>query len=110
MKIDFSKINGETVPYFKGGKGKIELRIAEAKGGIKTIRAKLYPHSSVGLHAHTDDSETIYLLSGSAKAVCDGEIEYLSAGDATVCPKGYSHTLINDGDGFVEFFAVLPKY
>ena len=110
MKVDFSLIKGEEMLGFKGGKGKVNLRIVEGKGGIKVIRATLYPHSSVGMHRHDDDSETIFIVSGSAKSVCDSEIEYLSAGDCTICPRGCSHTMINDGDEPAEFFAVLPKY
>ena len=37
------------------------------------------------------------------------ETERLAAGDCHYCPKGGFHTLINDGDEDLVFFAVVPQ-
>ena len=108
MRVDFDQIKEETINEFKGGKGCIILK-KTTKNDVTFIKAKLPVGSSVGMHKHMTDSETIYILSGKGKTICDGETEILSAGSVTFCPVGYSHCLINDGDDDLVFFAVIPK-
>lgn len=108
MRIDFNQINEETINSFQGGKGCIILKKTTQKN-VTFIKAKLPVGSSVGMHKHMVDSETIYVLSGKGKTICDGETEMLSAGSVTFCPVGCSHCLINDGDEDLVFFAVIPK-
>ena len=108
MRIDFNDIKEEVVNNFKGGKGSIVLKMLTKKD-VTFIYARLTPRSSVGMHKHLTDSETIYVVSGKGKTVCDGETEILKAGSVTFCPVGYSHCLINDGDEELVFFAVVPK-
>ena len=108
MRIDFNGINEETINSFHGGKGSITLK-KTTKNNVTFISAKLHPFSSVGMHKHLTDSETIYILSGKGKTVCDSETEVLKAGSVTFCPVGCSHTLINDGEEDLVFFAVIPK-
>ncbi|MBR2384713.1 MAG: cupin domain-containing protein [Clostridia bacterium] len=108
MRVDFNDIKEEIVNNFKGGKGSIALKMLTKKD-VTFISARLKPNSSVGMHKHLTDSETIYIISGTGKTVCDGETEVLKAGSVTFCPVGYSHCLINDGDEDLVFFAVVPK-
>ena len=108
MKIDFSKIDENKFVNFNGGNGSVDLKKTEYKG-VTVIKGRVKKGCSVGLHAHTIDSETIYILSGTAKSICDGEMEILRSGDVSICPKGYSHCLINDYDEELVFFAVIPK-
>ena len=108
MRIDFDGIKSETIEGFHGGKGSITIKKI-VKNNVAFIRAKLHPASSVGMHKHLTDSETIYILSGKGKTICDSETEVLSAGSVTFCPVGCSHCLINEGDDDLEFFAVIPK-
>ena len=67
------------------------------------------PGASIGLHTHQGNSEIIYILSGAGKVLCDGAYEPLSAGSCHYCPKGHAHSLINDSDGELAFFAVVPE-
>ncbi|MBQ7374089.1 MAG: cupin domain-containing protein [Clostridia bacterium] len=108
MRIDFSDIKEEVIEGFCGGKGTIVLK-KTTKKDVTFISAKLKPNSTVGMHKHMTDSETIYVLSGKGKTICDGETEMLKAGSVTFCPVGYSHCLINDGNEDLEFIAVVPK-
>ena len=108
MRIDFSSEKEQVIEGFKGGKGSIALKMI-TKNDTTFISARLKPNSSVGMHKHMTDSETIYVLSGKGKAICDGETEVVKAGSVTFCPVGYSHCLINDGDEDLVFFAVVPK-
>ena len=108
MRVDFNDIKEDVVNNFKGGKGSIALKMTTKKD-VTFISARLAPGSSVGMHKHLTDSETIYVISGKGKTICDGETEVLKAGSVTFCPVGYSHCLINDGDEELVFFAVVPK-
>ena len=51
----------------------------------------------------------IYILSGTGKVLCDGAYEPLAPGACHYCPKGHAHSLINDSDGDLTFFAVVPE-
>ena len=108
MRVDFNDVREEIVNNFKGGKGSIALKMT-TKNNVTFISARLTPGSSVGMHKHLTDSETIYVISGKGKTICDGETEVLKAGSVTFCPVGCSHCLINDGDEDLVFFAVVPK-
>ena len=108
MRVDFNDIKEQEVNNFKDGKGSILLKMATKKD-VTFISARLKPNSSVGMHKHLTDSETIYVISGHGKTICDGETEILKPGSVTFCPVGYSHCLINDGDEDLVFFAVVPK-
>ena len=108
MRIDFSLVKEEVIPSFQGGKGSIKLKRV-TKNNVTFIMARLAPGSSVGMHKHLTDSETIRILSGKGKTICDSETEMLSEGSVTFCAVGQSHCLINDGDEDLVFFAVIPK-
>ena len=108
MRIEFDGVREESVNNFHGGKGCLVLQ-KTTKNNVSFIKAKLTPGSSVGMHKHMVDSETIYVLSGKGKTICDGETEMLQAGSVTFCPVGCSHCLMNDGTEDLVFFAVIPK-
>ena len=107
MLIDFSKMEEQVIPGFLGGEGTVRARMRVDELG-KIMRAALEPGSSIGLHTHDASSEIIYILAGKGKVLCDGEYETLSAGSCHYCPKGHSHSLINDSDAPLELFAVVP--
>ena len=107
MLIDFSKMEEQVIPGFLGGEGTVRARMRVDELG-KIMRAALEPGSSIGLHTHDASSEIIYILARKGKVLCDGEYEPLSAGSCHYCPKGHSHSLINDSDAPLEFFAVVP--
>lgn len=107
MLIDFSNMEEQVIPGFLGGEGTFHARMRVDELG-KIMRAALEPGSSIGLHTHDASSEIIYILAGKGKVLCDGEYETLSAGSCHYCPKGHSHSLINDSDAPLEFFAVVP--
>ena len=107
MLIDFSAMEEQVIPGFLGGEGTFHTRMRVDELG-KIMRAALEPGSSIGLHTHDTSSEIIYILAGKGKVLCDGEYEPLSAGSCHYCPKGHSHSLINDSGAMLEFFAVVP--
>lgn len=107
MLIDFSNMEEQVIPGFLGGEGTFHTRMRVDELG-KIMCAALEPGSSIGLHTHDTSSEIIYILAGKGKVLCDGEYETLSAGNCHYCPKGHSHSLINDSGAMLEFFAVVP--
>ena len=75
----------------------------------KIMRGTLEPGASIGMHTHETNSEMIYILSGNGKVLYDNGEESLSAGDCHYCPKGHAHSLMNDGEENLVFFAVVPE-
>jgi mannose-6-phosphate isomerase-like protein (cupin superfamily) len=108
MKIDFRLLDETVLPKFKGGEKQLVAKMFTDERN-RIMKAKLEPGASIGLHTHDTSSEIIYVLSGKGKAVCNGYVERLEADDCHYCPKEETHTLINDGDEDLIFFAVVAQ-
>ena len=108
MLIDFSTMEETVSPHFKGGEKETAARMFTDENG-KIMRGRLIPGASIGLHTHETSSEIIYILSGMGKVLYDGGSERVTPGQCHYCPKGHSHSLINDGAEDLCFFAVVPE-
>ena len=109
MYIDFDKINQTVIPQFRGGeKDTIAKLYTDDK--IKIMHGRLESGASIGMHTHETSSEVIYILSGKGKVIYDGETERLEEGSCHYCPIGHTHSLINDSENDLIFFAVVPEY
>lgn len=108
MKIDFKAMEAECMPNFKGGEGEL-LAKSQSDGTNKVLYGTLTPGSTIGYHKHETNSEIIYILEGNGKCLYEDGEEILSAGDCHYCPKGHSHSLINNSDKNLIFFAVIPE-
>lgn len=108
MIIDFNSMEQTAHPNFLGGEGALCAKMfADERNRI--LHGVLEPGCSIGYHAHETSSEIIYVLSGTGVVkVEDGE-EPVVAGQCHYCPKGHSHSLINNSEGPLEFFAVVPQ-
>ena len=108
MTLDFNTMEEQTLPHFLGGEGALRAKMHTDELG-KILRGVLAPGCSIGYHTHETSSEIIYVLSGTGVVkVEDGE-EPVVAGQCHYCPKGHSHSLINNSEGLLEFFAVVPQ-
>jgi mannose-6-phosphate isomerase-like protein (cupin superfamily) len=58
----------------------------------------LPPGGVVRVHSHEDNEEVLHFISGSGKAILDGEEYRLGAGTSLFLGKLRTHTFINDGD------------
>ncbi len=108
MIIDFLTMNEEAKPNFKGGEKEYNVKMFNTDGN-KVMRGRLVPGASIGYHTHTEDQEVIYILEGEGSLV-DSEGNVISKvlpGQATLCPKGESHSLVNKSDKDLLFFAVV---
>ena len=109
MKILFDQMEEKVLPEFKGGTGALNARMHTDENN-KIMRGRLAPGSSIGLHTHETSSEIMYFLSGTGKVLCDGVWERVTPGTCHYCPRGSSHTLINDGTEDLVTFAVVPEH
>ena len=109
MKIDFSAVPEQHIDGFKGGAGLFEPRMFTDERN-KIMTATLAPGAHIGLHTHEGNSEIVYILEGEAVMVCDGEREILRPGDVSYCPEGHTHSLRNESDRPLRFFAVVPEH
>ncbi len=108
MMIKFDEIQEMELKSFQGGEGALYARsFMDERNRI--LRGRLVPGATIGYHCHATSSEVIFILSGEGKALIDGREERLKAGDCHYCPKGSSHALVNDSDGELRFYAVVPQ-
>ena len=108
MVLDFKKMEETVNENFRGGEKKTFLsRFADDLN--KIMVGRLEPGASVGYHRHEEDSEVVYILKGCGKFVLENGEETVPEGSGHYCPKGEAHSLVNDGDTELVFFAVVPK-
>ncbi|MCR4590747.1 MAG: cupin domain-containing protein [Lachnospiraceae bacterium] len=109
MIIDFKNMTEQILPRFKDGEGELIAKMHTDVNG-KILYGRLKPGSSVGLHKHVTSSEVIYIISGKADFIYDDKPgEKAGAGECHYCPKGHSHSMINNGPEDLVFFAVVPE-
>lgn len=108
MLIDFKAMEETVLLNFYGGEGALRARMRVDELG-KIMLGRLEPGGSIGPHTHENSSEILYILSGTGKVLYDGAYEPLGPGSCHYCPRGHAHSLINDSDGDLEFFAVVPN-
>lgn len=106
MVIAFGEMEEKVLPKFKGGERQYNVKMF-TEGDNKIMQGRLVPGSSIGLHKHEADCEVIFITSGSGKVLDDGEERKVCTGMALFCPKGHSHTLINDGEADLCFYAAV---
>lgn len=107
MIFDLKNETPEVLPNFKGGEGDFIAKI-HFDGVNKILHGTLPPGATIGRHTHETDSEIIYILSGSGTVLDDDALLPLEAGDCHYCPKGHTHSLINNSEKDLVFFAVVP--
>ncbi len=109
MILDFKNMEEIVIPNFKGGEKQVAAKMfADEKNRIMVSR--LIPGATVGLHTHEGSSETVYILEGSGKMLYDDGEERIEAGQVHYCPEGHTHSLINDTESDLVFFAVVPQH
>ena len=109
MILDFPNIKEERLPRFKGGEKEYIARMFVDEHN-RIMYGRLESGASIGMHMHDTSSETIYFLQGSGKVLIDDGEENVSAGQCHYCPKGHAHSLVNDSDADLIFFAVIPQH
>ena len=108
MVLNFDCIEESVIPNFYGGQKSTAARMF-ADPFNRIMRGRLSPGASIGEHLHENGSEIVFVLQGNGKALVDGIAEELRLGECHYCPKGHSHSIINDGEEDLVFFAVVPR-
>ncbi|WP_222704149.1 cupin domain-containing protein [Cloacibacillus evryensis] len=108
MLIDFEKIAASVIHNFYGGEKETEARMF-FDGTNRIAYSTLAPGASVGMHLHDNGSEIVYVLKGRGMALYDGGTEELSPWLCHYCPKGHSHSIVNDGSEELIFLSVVPR-
>ena len=109
MKISFDSLEEQNIQNFKGGEGVFKPRMHVGNYN-KIMRATLPAGSSIGLHTHDTNSEIIFIISGVGTMEYDDTMEILNPGDCHYCPQGATHSLSNNGDEDLVFYAVVPEH
>lgn len=108
MLIEFNKLEDTVLQNFYGGEKELSAKMFVDERN-KILYGKLEPGATIGLHTHETGSEIIYILQGEGKVLYDNGYEPLTVGSCHYCPKGHNHSLINDSQGDLVFFAVVPQ-
>lgn len=108
MNLNYKEIEFEEFPSFKGGEKALFAKMFHDEKN-RIIYGKLEPGASIGVHTHETNSEIIYIIEGTGKILMDGTYEKLAAGMCHYCPKGHTHSLMNDSENDLVFFAVVPE-
>ena len=109
MIIDFDKNEVSIMPAFKGGEKETRAAMFTDENN-RIMMGMLIPGATIGLHRHEGSSEVIFIQSGSGKVLYDGKYEEVKARDVHYCPEGHEHSLINDSEENLTYFAVVPNH
>lgn len=109
MIIDFSGIEPTVIKNFRGGEKDTVTRMYVDENN-KIVQGTLEAGASIGVHTHETNSEIIYILEGKGKVLYDGKYEAVEKGSCHYCPMGHSHSLINDSNDTLVFFAVVSEH
>jgi quercetin dioxygenase-like cupin family protein len=94
---------------FKGGDRHLEAQMYFDGTNRILTKARLIPGASIGTHTHEDSCEVIFILEGCGSLLEEGTKKAVQAGDCLYCPKGGTHSLVNDSDADLVFCAVVPQ-
>lgn len=108
MIFDYNSIEVQTIKNFKGGEKEISAQMFLDEYG-RIMKATLKSGASIGYHKHEDNGEIVYALSGNAKVLYNDGEEALLQGQCHYCPKGNSHSIINNSDEDFVMFCVVPN-
>lgn len=99
-------------PHLRDGAGTVLVRnlmnLENLNGYSKFFSIlTLEPGCSIGWHVHTGESETLYVIRGTAELNDNGVVRELSCGDCAHTPSGQGHSLKNKGGEPLEVLALV---
>ena len=108
MLINFKEITEMSVPGMNDSTGEMTRRMYMRDVG-KIIPCRIHAGGSIGLHRHETSDDINYIISGTGKAICDGQEETLTAGACHVCKKGMEHSIVNTGKEDLVMLTVVVE-
>jgi len=93
-------VHGQQAPayLFLGVKMTIHLSGAQTGGGFSLIEAEMPASGDGGLHAHTREDESVYLLEGELTVTIADQTFSLKAGECYFVPRNTPHRFRNTSD------------
>ena len=108
MLLDFNQMKEVTIPGMNNGTGTMTAKMY-MDGQGKIIPCAIHAGGSIGLHKHETSDDINYVLSGTGRAICDGQEEILRAGTCHICRKGSEHSIENTGDEDLVLLTVVVE-
>lgn len=108
MIIDFKEYEQEIIPNFLGGELEVKRKIMSDDNG-RIMYITIPSGASIGMHRHETNSETVYILSGTATVTEESSVTEIGAGVCHYCPKGSAHSIKNNGTEDLCMFAVVAN-
>jgi mannose-6-phosphate isomerase-like protein (cupin superfamily) len=96
-----------------GGEGQVTIRSLLNDEDEMYRKGRVFAHTtiqpgcSIGYHVHNGESETYYILSGTAEFNDNGTMKTVLAGDVTFTPDGQGHGIKNIGAGPLDLIALI---
>lgn len=106
MVIDFNSMKDTTMPCLNDGTGMMTVKMYNDES-YRIIPTRIHKGGSIGIHTQNSGDDLNYIISGTGKAICDGEEEELKAGVMHICPKGSEHSIINTGDDDLVMLTIV---
>lgn len=108
MLINFNEMQEHTYQGMNNGTGMMSAKMYMDKN-CKIIPCTIHVGGSIGMHRHETSDDINYVVSGTGKAVCDGEEEILVPGVCHVCRKNSEHSIINTGNNDLNLITVVVE-
>ena len=108
MLIDFNAIKEVQIPEMNHGTGLMTAKMYMGEHG-KIILASIGVGGSIGLHRHETSDDINYVLSGTGKAICDGQEKALCPGTCHICKKESEHSIVNTGDEDLVLLTIVVE-
>ena len=64
------------------------------------------PGEEIGLETHDNVEQTLFFMTGTAKAILDGQESAVKAGDVVVVTPGTAHNFINTGTETLKVYTI----
>lgn len=64
------------------------------------------PGEAIGLETHDNVEQTLFFMTGTAKAILDGQESVVKAGDVVIVTPGTAHNFINTGNETVKVYTI----
>ena len=95
----------------KGGEGEAAFAACSGRLDNKIMRSVLAPGASIGLHTHeTQLAKSCIFCPAPVRCCMTGYRSRWLPATCHYCPKGHSHSLVNDGTEDLVTFAVVPEH
>ncbi len=111
MVINSKDMKVEEIVHMRDGEGTvIKTTVAPAALDMHqrlVARFRLRKGCSIGMHQHNGEVEYFYILSGQGIVTEDDGEKTVQAGDAVITGWGNSHSIRNEKDQDLEFFAFI---